>query len=108
MQVTIHVHRVEITCPSVTLDDLQALESKLMSVITDKIAALTTSVDGALARVQEDVTTLQAKIDALQAQVDAGVATPEDLAALDALQAKVDALDPVKPDVLPEPPQPTP
>lgn len=74
-----------------------------VSQLSDQIAALGSSLDAALARVQEDVTTLTAKIAELQAKVDAGLATPEDFAALAANQAKLDALDPVKPDTLPEP-----
>ena len=42
------------------------------------------------------------KIVELQALVDAGGASAEDLAALELLKSKLDALDPTKPDVLPE------
>ena len=83
------------------LSSLRAMEV-LMSALSDKIAEVTTSVDAALVRVQDDVTTLQTKIAELQAQVDAGLATPEDIAALDALKVKADALDPISPTTLPE------
>jgi len=65
-----------------------------MSDLSDKIKALETSVDAALARVQVDVDAFKAKIAELEAKVAAGTATPEDLAALEAMKAKVDALDP--------------
>lgn len=77
-------------------------EMRAMSKLSDAIATLGASVDAALARVDEDVQALTAKIAELQALVDAGGATPEDFAALAAAQAKLDALDPTKPDVLPE------
>jgi len=77
-------------------------EIRIMSKLSDAIAALGASVDAALARVDEDVQALTAKIAELQALVDAGGATPEDFAALAEAQAKLDALDPTKPDVLPE------
>lgn len=76
------------------------MERKIMSAVTDKIAAATASADAAIARVQGDVASLQAQIDELKANA----TTPDDLAAIDALQAKLDALDPVKPDTLPDEP----
>jgi hypothetical protein len=89
--------------PGVTASDLEAFGERLMSVLSDKIDAVTTTTDAAIARVQADVTALTAKVAELQALVDSGGATPADLAALDALQAKLAALDPTAPDVLPTP-----
>jgi hypothetical protein len=84
----------------------QALEEKIMSQITDKVAEINVSLDAALVRVQEDVDALKAQVADLEAKVAGGVATPEDLAVLDALKARIDALDPTSPAVLPpeEPP----
>ena len=87
--------------PAVTKDDLHQLEDKIMSQLSDAIAAANTSADRAIDRVQQDVTSLQARIDALQAQVDAGGATQADMDAIAALQAKLDALDPTKEETLP-------
>ena len=101
------IHRFELPpgmCSEVTRHDLDVLRNLLMSVISDKIAEVTTSVDAALVRVQDDVTALNTKIAELQAQVDSGLATPADIAALDELKVKLDALDPTSPVVIPEPP----
>lgn len=77
--------------------------------LADKIAKVGESLDKAVGRVQEDVDKLNARVAELQAKIDSGAADPADIAALDALQAKIDALDPTKPDVLPEPtPEPPP
>jgi hypothetical protein len=78
-------------------------ENRLMSALSDKITAVGTSLDAAIARVQSDVATLTQKIADLQALVDQGTATPEDIAALDMLKSKLDGLDPTVPEVLPEP-----
>ena len=87
--------------PAVTQSDLHTLEDKLMSALSDAIAAANTSADRAIDRVQQDVTSLQARIDALQAQVDQGGASQADMDALAALQSKLDALDPSKETTLP-------
>ena len=79
-----------------------AKEMNAMSVLSDKIASVGVALDKALARVDEDVLALVQKIVELQALVDAGGASAEDLAALELLKSKLDALDPTKPDVLPE------
>jgi hypothetical protein len=85
-------------------EGLAALLTKgdqIMSVLSDKIAAVGSSLDAALGRVQGDVGTLTQKVAELEALVAAGGATLEDIAALEAIQAKLDALDPVKPETLP-------
>ena len=79
-----------------------ALKDEIMSQISEKLDALKASQDAAVVRVTEDVASLQAQIDELRAQV----TTPEDIAKVDAMQAVADALDPVKPDTLPEGPAP--
>jgi peptidoglycan hydrolase CwlO-like protein len=81
---------------------VQAQEDILMSKISAAIQAANDSADAAIGRVQEDVTALQAKIAELEAIIAEGNATPEDEAALVELKAKLDALDPTKPDTLPE------
>ena len=100
------VHKIEPApgaSPAATQADLEALGEKLMSALSDKLAALGTTADAAIARVQSDVTALKAQIAALQATVDSGGATPDDLAALDTLNAKLAALDPTQPATLPPP-----
>ncbi len=84
----------------VTQNDLTELEAKIMSELSDAIAEATASADDAIVRVQDDVAALNTQIAELQAKVDAGVATPEDIAAIKALTAKTNALDPVKPQTL--------
>jgi hypothetical protein len=84
------------------LDILLAKGDQIMSVLSDKIASVKSSLGAAVQRVQDDVAAQNAKIEELKARVAQGGATAEDLAALDELQATADALDPVKPDVLPE------
>lgn len=79
----------------------------IMSLLSDKIAELNTSVDAAVQRVQDDVTAFGVKIADLEAKVAAGSASPAEIQALDDLKAKIDAIDPTKPEVLPEP-EPTP
>lgn len=83
---------------------LKRLETRLMSVLSDKIAETNASFDAALGRVQGVVDALNAKVADLKVDVARGVAAPEDLAALDALRDRIDALDPTKPAVLPEGP----
>jgi hypothetical protein len=80
---------------------LAKLETRIVGVLSDKIAAASTSADGAIGRVQTDVTALRAQVALLQQQVDSGTASEADLAALDGLTAKLDALDPTSPVVLP-------
>ena len=77
---------------------------KLMSQLSDAIAAASASTDAAITRVQTDVTSLKAQIAALQAQIDAGGATPADLQALADLKTKLDQLDPTTPTVVPATP----
>lgn len=64
-----------------------------MSQISDSIAAVRTSLDAAIARVQADETALTAEVARLQALVDAGTATPADVAALAKIQSDLDLLD---------------
>jgi predicted nucleic acid-binding Zn-ribbon protein len=85
------------TLPWATRADLKALEHRLMSALSDKIAEATAKVDAATARVQTDVAALKKQIADLQAKVDAGGATQADLDAIQALEDKVDALDPTSP-----------
>lgn len=101
---------------------LNAMENRIVSVLSDKIAAASgaqatasASLDAALARVALDVAKFQTTIDAdnakiaeLQALVDQGTASPADIQALEALtqanvdmQAKLDALDPTSETTLP-------
>lgn len=99
------VHEVpQGTSPLATLDDLKAMESRIVSALSDAIAAASTSADSAISRVQADVTSLKAQIAALQAQIDAGGGTPADMQALADLKTKLDALDPTSPVVLPPTP----
>lgn len=84
---------------------LTPLLEAAVSALSDKIAAVETSVDDAIARVQADVATLQAKIDELQAKVDSGTATAEDVAALERVAAKLAALDPVQDATIDEVPE---
>lgn len=108
----------------VTQADLDALEKRIMSQISDAIAAVkagqdTTdaSVDAEIARIQNAITTLTAQVAAddakiadLQAKVDAGTATPADfqmLADITAQQAatktKLDQVNPATATTLPPP-----
>ncbi len=80
---------------------LERLETRLMSVLSDKIAGTNASFDAALGRVQGVVEALHSKVADLEADVAKGVATADDLAALDALRSRIDALDPTKPAILP-------
>lgn len=82
-------------------DDLRALEDRIVSKLSDKIAEVTSSVDAAIGRVQSDVATLNAKIAELQALVDSGGASQADMDALESLRAKLDAIDPTSPETLP-------
>ncbi len=98
----------------VTKRDLERLENKIMSAISDFAAkqnAFNDRMDTAIADLQGDVKSLNDQIAALQAST--GGITPEDQAALDALQArastiadKLDALDALTPPVAPTPPTP--
>lgn len=72
-------------------------EGDAMSVLSDKITEVGTSVDAATTRVVNDIAALNTKIAELQAIVDAGGATAEDIAALDALKVKLDQIDPATP-----------
>jgi hypothetical protein len=83
---------------------LAKLGASIVSQLSDSIAAASKSADDAIARVQADVTTLTEKVAALQAQVDQGTASPADIQALSDLKTKLDALDPTKPDVIPDQP----
>ncbi len=83
---------------------LKRLETRLMSLLSDKIAETNASFDAALGRVQGDVQDLNNQVADLKGKVEQGAVTPEDLAALDALRDRIDALDPTKPAVLPEAP----
>jgi len=80
---------------------LERLETRLMSVLSEKIAETNASFDAALGRVQGVVEALHSKVADLEADVAKGVATADDLAALDALRGRIDALDPTKSAVLP-------
>ena len=91
------------TSPPLTPADLDALGELIMSVLSDKLAAVNASLDAAVARVQSDVAGLTQQIATLQALVDGGAATPDELQALDDLKAKLDAIDPSSPQTLPAP-----
>lgn len=69
--------------------------------ISDLVAELNTELDGAVARIQTDVSNYEQRIADLQAKIDAGEATPADEAAMEELKAKLAAIDPTNPDVLP-------
>jgi hypothetical protein len=84
-------HRFE-SGSTVTLADLQALESRLMSVLSDKLAELTAAVDGVKTRI---------------ASLEANAATPEDLAAIEAAKQSLDSILPT-PAPTPTPETPTP
>lgn len=84
----LHIHRFECALgdsPEVTHHDLDLLRDLLMSVLSDKIAEVTASIE------------------AVKARVEAAVPTQTDLDALDAAKASLD-------EVLPAPvvPEPTP
>ena len=83
---------------------LKRLETRLMSLLSDKIAETNASFDAALGRVQGDVEDLNNQVADLKVKVEQGEVTPGDLAALDALRNRIDALDPTNPGVLPEAP----
>jgi len=83
---------------------LKRMETRLMSKLSDKIAETNASFDAALGRVQGAVEALHSKVADLEADVANGVATADDLAALDALRTRIDALDPTKSAVLPDVP----
>lgn len=104
--VVLHIHRLESDDGSI----LKRME-KTVSELSDRIAKLDESLTKATDRIQEDVDKLNAKVADLQAKVDSGNMPPEELAAnlaaIDAIQARIDAIDPTKPDVIPEP-TPTP
>jgi hypothetical protein len=100
------VHRIEFPAGLAawaTPQDLENLEQRIMSKLSDLIAAAQAEADAAVARVTADVDTLNAKIAELQAKVDAGEASAEDEAALQHLQDTLKGLDPKQPDVIPEP-----
>lgn len=113
----------------VTPADLDALEQRIMSKLSDKLDALEAAqqktddeIKAAVQRNQEDaasfetdLASLHDQIAALQKQIDEGTASPADLDRFDRLVAKeaehaasVAALDARKPDVLPEPAPPEP
>lgn len=104
MKIDLEVHHYLHPAPGTVPDDLAALfrqlKGEIVSQLSDKIAAVSTSMDAAVGRIQEDVA-------ALQALAASGGATQADLDALDALKARLDAIDPVKP-VTPPAPAPTP
>ncbi len=83
---------------------LKRLETRLMSVLSDKIAEANASFDAAVGRMRGVVDALNAEVADLKSEVARGVATSDDLAALDALRNRIDALDLSSPAVLPEPP----
>ncbi len=83
---------------------LKRLETRLMSVLSDKIAETNASFDAALGRVQGVVEALHSKVADLEADVAKGVATADDLAALDAFRDRIDALDPTNSAILPDGP----
>lgn len=93
--------------PAVTRDELdaslQALGVRIMSVFSDQIKNLATSVDAAIGRVQLEESNLSAQVAKLQASVDQGLASPEDIESLKSIQAKLDALDLTNPATLPPP-----
>jgi alkylhydroperoxidase family enzyme len=93
----------------VTKSDLQQLEHKIMSAISDFAAkqnAFNNRIDASVTDLQGDVKNLSDQIAALQAS--AGTITPEDQALLDGIQQrtstiadKLDALDALTPPAVP-------
>ncbi len=107
--VRVHIARVEVYVDGVTAADLALLETRLMSVLSDKIAEVNIAYQGALDRVMEDVTALKDRIGVLERLVANGGATAADMAALEELRNRLNALDPHTPETLPPTaPDPTP
>ena len=102
--ITFHFHFHHRLSDGLMRTALKRLETRLMSVLSDKIAETNTSFDAALGRVQWVVEALHSRLADLEADVAQGVATADDLAALDALRNRIDALDPTRPAVLSEGP----
>ncbi len=101
MKITIEQLTVQVTLAAgITLKDLGDMETRIMSKISEYIAAQTafnarigTSIDAATTSVQGlsgDIETLNAKITELQNSV--GAVTPEDQALLDEAQTQGEAL----------------
>ena len=76
-----------------------ALEDKMMSELSDKIAEVNRSFDDAHTRVMDAIDALRAEV----AEAKAKATTAEDLANLDSLDVKIDALDPTTSTTLPPP-----
>lgn len=81
---------------------LETLKGQLMSVFTAAIADANAAFDLALERVRADVDDLNAQVADLKIRVADGTATAEDLDALRQLTGRINALDPTKPEVLPD------
>lgn len=101
---TFHLHLHDDSSDGPARASLKQLETRLMSMLSAKIADTNASFDAALGRVQGVVEALHAKVADLEDDIAKGVATDEDLAALDALRNRIDALDPTKPAILPDEP----
>ena len=82
----------------------QTQEIASMATIMERLDTTTQKADAAIARVEEDVAALRAEIEALKQAAINRPLNAEEEAKLAALEAKLDALDPTKPDVLPEEP----
>jgi hypothetical protein len=80
------------------------LDTRLMLVLSDKIAETNTSFDAALGRVRVVVEGLHSNVADPEADVARGVATADELAALDARRGRIDTFDPTKPAIRPEGP----
>lgn len=97
-----HRHRLSVAGLNRVVGLLAArIERHIMSVFRDRIDRLEIELDGAIARVREDVASLDDEIVRLRGVIEANVASAEDLARLDTLLARVAAIDPIRPDVLP-------
>lgn len=87
----LHIHRFEFApgeSPGVTQHDLDVLKELLMSILTEKITAVTTAIE------------------AVKARVEAAVPTQADLDALDAAKTSLDGVVPAP--VVPPPVEPAP
>jgi uncharacterized coiled-coil DUF342 family protein len=90
--------------------NLEEIMSKAFDGIKAKLDAANVSLDGKIAAVQAEVTSLSQQIAQLKASVDAGGLTPAEETqveqSIDDLTTKMNALNPADPTTLPTPPAP--